>query len=89
MDRVAEIRTRLETVFSPELLEIEDQSHLHVGHAGARDGGGHFRVRIRAAAFEGMNRVKRQRAVYAALKGKMDGPAGELHALALTTKAPD
>ena len=39
--------------------------------------------------FRGKNRVQQQRAVYATLKGKMDGPAGELHALALTTKAPD
>mgnify|MGYP003658452796 CR=1 FL=1 len=41
------------------------------------------------ASFKGMNRVQQQRAVYAALKGKMDGPDGDLHALALTTKAPD
>ena len=80
MDRVAEIRQRLETAFAPELLEIEDQSHLHVGHAGARDGGGHFRVRIRATALANMNRVKRQRAVYAAVGDMM--PA-EIHALSV------
>ena len=40
-------------------------------------------------SFRGMNRVQQQRAVYAALKGKMDGPDGELHALALTTRVPD
>jgi len=41
------------------------------------------------ASFKGMNRVQQQRAVYATLKGKMDGANGQLHALALTTKAPD
>tara|TARA_R110002126_G_scaffold5303_1_gene28098 strand:+ start:3749 stop:3991 length:243 start_codon:yes stop_codon:yes gene_type:complete len=41
------------------------------------------------ASFKGQNRVQQQRAVYAALKGKMDGSQGELHALALTTKAPE
>ena len=40
-------------------------------------------------SFRGLNRVEQQRAVYAALKGRMDGPSGELHALALTTKTPD
>ena len=55
MDRVAAIRSRLEAAFTPDLLEIIDDSHLHAGHAGAREhGGGHFRVRIRSAAFDGM-----------------------------------
>lgn len=51
--------------------------------------GNHYAAEVIDASFKGMNRVQQQRAVYAALKGKMDGPAGELHALALTTKAPD
>jgi acid stress-induced BolA-like protein IbaG/YrbA len=53
------------------------------------DDGQHFAAEVIDESFRGMNRVQQQRAVYAALKGKMDGPAGELHALALTTKAPD
>lgn len=53
------------------------------------DDGAHFAAEVVDAAFKGMNRVQQQRLVYAALKGKMDGPAGELHALALTTRAPD
>ena len=53
------------------------------------DDGQHFAAMVEDESFRGMNRVQQQRAVYAALKGKMDGPAGELHALALTTKAPD
>lgn len=53
------------------------------------DDGAHFAAEVIDASFRGMNRVQQQRAVYAALKGKMDGTNGELHALALTTRAPD
>ena len=80
MDRVEEIRSRLETAFSPDFLDIEDQSHLHAGHVGARDGAGHFRVRIRAEALSDMNRVKRQRAVYTAVADMMQS---EIHALSV------
>ena len=51
--------------------------------------GNHWAAEVIDASFKGMNRVQQQRAVYATLKGKMDGANGELHALALTTKAPD
>ena len=51
--------------------------------------GNHYAAEVIDESFRGQNRVQQQRAVYAALKGKMDGPAGDLHALALTTKAPD
>ena len=50
--------------------------------------GSHFAAEVIDESFRGQNRVQQQRAVYAALKGKMDGANGELHALALTTKAP-
>ncbi len=53
------------------------------------DDGAHFAAEVVDESFRGMNRVQQQRAVYAALKGRMDGAQGELHALALTTKAPD
>lgn len=53
------------------------------------DDGAHFAAEVIDESFRGLNRVQQQRAVYAALKGKMDGAQGELHALALTTKAPD
>ena len=53
------------------------------------DDGAHFAAEVIDESFRGKNRVQHQRAVYAALKGKMDGANGELHALALTTKAPD
>ena len=51
--------------------------------------GNHYAAEVIDESFRGKNRVEQQRAVYAALKGKMDGAQGELHALALTTKAPD
>lgn len=53
------------------------------------DDGAHFSAEVVDASFKGMNRVQQQRAVYASLKGKMDGPSGALHALALTTKAAE
>jgi len=52
------------------------------------DDGVHFAAEVIDESFRGMNRVQQQRAVYAALKGRMDGPDGAIHALALTTKAP-
>ena len=51
--------------------------------------GNHYAAEVIAEEFKGMNRVQQQRAVYASLKGKMDGAQGELHALALTTKVPE
>lgn len=51
--------------------------------------GNHYAAEVIDESFRGMNRVQQQRAVYAALKGRMDGPAGALHALALTTRAPE
>lgn len=53
------------------------------------DDGVHMAAHVVAKEFSGKNRVAQQRMVYAALRGKMDGPSGELHALALTTKAPE
>ena len=51
--------------------------------------GNHYAAEVIDGSFQGMNRVQQQRLVYAALKGKMDGAHGELHALALTTRAPE
>jgi BolA protein len=82
----AAIDNKLRTRFAPTRLVIEDESSKHHGHAGWRDGGeSHFKVEIVSAAFDGQNRVARQRLVYAALKDVFD--AG-LHALALTTLTP-
>ena len=80
------IDNKLRQRFTPARLSIEDESSKHRGHAGHREGGeSHFRVEIVSAAFEGHNRVARQRMVYEALKAELD--AG-LHALAITTLTP-
>jgi BolA protein len=85
-DRVERIRARLQQELAPEALEVEDDSHRHAGHAGARDGRGHFRVRIIAAAFAGLPLLARHRRVYAALGELM---RTDIHALALDARAPD
>lgn len=80
------IDNKLRTRFEPTRLSIEDESAQHRGHAGHREGGeSHFRVEIVSAAFDGKNRVARQRLVYETLKDEF---AGGLHALALTTLTP-
>jgi BolA protein len=84
--RVERIREILTREFAPSMLDIEDQSHQHTGHAGARDGRGHFRVRIVAAAFAGLAPLARHRAVYAALGDLMQT---DIHALAVDARAPD
>ena len=63
-DRVAAIRTCLENGLLPTAIEIRDDSHLHAGHTGARDGRGHFHVRIVSPAFSGLSALQRHRAVY-------------------------
>lgn len=79
-ERVERIRERLERVLAPSRLEVIDESHLHVGHPGARDGRGHFRIRIAARAFRGRPRLARHRAVYDALGDMMET---DIHALAI------
>ena len=80
--RVELIRARLLDALEPELLEIEDESHLHAGHAGARDGRGHFRVTIIAEAFKGAPQLRRHRMIYDAL-----GPLMKTDIHALTIQA--
>jgi len=84
-DRVARIRARLEAAFDPLHLEIEDESALHAGHAGAAGGGGHFRVTIVAAAFAGVSRIQAHRMIHRALA---DLFPGDIHALAIRAEAP-
>ncbi len=79
-----DIRARLRTL-APEALEIDDESALHAGHAGAASGGGHFRLGITSAAFSGHGKVARHRMVYAALGDLMQG---RIHALAIHARAP-
>ena len=84
--RIARMRELLTAEFTPVQLDLVDESHQHAGHAGARDGRGHFRVRIVAAAFAGLSPVKRHQRVYAALGTMMQT---DIHALALETRTPD
>ncbi|MGQ3674941.1 BolA family protein [Xanthobacter sp. TB0139] len=90
------IRQLLQDKLSPQLLELEDESHKHAGHAGVThdlkgakrraDGGiTHLRVRVVADAFTGKSRLERHRMVNALLQGEIDGG---LHALAIEAKAP-
>ena len=85
-DRVALIRARLTQRFAPLELEVLDDSAAHRGHAGARDGRGHFAVRIVAPAFAGQAPLERHRMVYAALGELMQQ---DIHALSITARAPD
>lgn len=82
--RVGAIRARMDERFAPTELEVIDDSHRHAGHAGARDGRGHFRVRIVAAAFAGLAPLARHRAVYAALDDLMQT---DIHALSIQASA--
>ena len=77
--RAEEIETLIRAAFPKAKVTITDTA----------GDGNHFAAEVIDESFRGQNRVEQQRAVYAALKGKMDGAQGELHALALTTKVPD
>tara|TARA_R110002110_G_scaffold36673_32_gene122150 strand:+ start:700 stop:957 length:258 start_codon:yes stop_codon:yes gene_type:complete len=81
MSKTQEITEKLQKAFDPRALEVVDDSESHRGHAGFQDGGeSHYNVRIRAAAFEGMNRLARHRAVHSALGPEL---IARIHALAL------
>jgi BolA family transcriptional regulator, general stress-responsive regulator len=87
MDRIELIRLRLQQALNPNLLEIEDDSHKHAGHAGAREsGGGHFNVTIVSEQFRGQPAIKRHRMVYAAVDDLMPN---EIHALSIRALTPD
>ena len=79
--RTERMKAALTAAFSPDLLEIDDESHLHHGHAGAAPGGEtHYAVRIRARVFAGLSRVARHRAIHQALAAEF---ASGLHALSI------
>lgn len=82
-ERIAQaLRAGLDAVH----VEVEDESHLHAGHAGAKEsGGGHFRAVIVSERFEGLSRVAAQRVVFGVLGERM---SGEIHAFAMTTYTP-
>ena len=79
------IEAALRAALQPTRLEVQDDGHLHIGHAGAREGG-HYTVRITSARFAGCSRVARPRLVYDALRDLL--PAG-IHALAIEAHTPD
>ena len=84
-DTVARLRERL-AALHPQALTIEDESHRHAGHAGARGGGGHYRLHIVAAAFADKNTVARHRMIYDAAGDLM---RGAVHALTIRALTPE
>jgi BolA family transcriptional regulator, general stress-responsive regulator len=80
------ITTKLLAAFAPESLHVEDESHLHEGHAGHRPGGeSHFRLYIVSEAFRGKSRLERHRMINAALASELKA---RVHALAIHAQAP-
>ena len=84
--RQQEIGRRLEAALQPQLIEVIDESHQHVGHVGARDGRGHFKLYIVSSRFSGLKLVQRHRLIYQALGDLMQT---DIHALAIEARAPD
>ncbi len=84
-DRVSRIESLLRDAFAPTYLLVKDQSHLHAGHEGARDGRGHFDVTIESKAFSGKRPLACHRMVYDAVGSLMET---DIHALRIQAKAP-
>ena len=84
--RVERIRALLVEALDPAAIEVVDDSHKHVGHAGARGGQGHFSVDIVSAAFAGKLPLARHRLVYAALGDMLQT---DIHALAIEARTPE
>ena len=85
-NRVLQIRARLIASFAPTELEVIDESHKHRGHAGAKDGRGHFRVKIVSARFAGKKPLERHRMVFKVLEDLMQT---DIHALSVSAVATD
>jgi|TARA_B110000196_G_C20591237_1_gene406438 BolA protein len=86
MDRRRLIENRLREGLEALHVDVVDESHLHAGHAGAAEGGGHFRVTVVSPRFEGLSAVAAQRLVYQTLSDQM---GSEIHALAMKTLTPE
>jgi BolA protein len=81
------ITNKLREAFTPESLDVIDESHLHEGHSGHRPGGEtHFRVNIVSSAFKGKSRIERHRMINTTLSAEL---AGSVHALAIKAQTPD
>jgi BolA family transcriptional regulator, general stress-responsive regulator len=85
-DRVERIRSELLAALHAEAIELIDDSHRHAGHAGARDGRGHFTVRIVSRDFEGLRPLQRHQLVYRSLGTLMQT---DIHALSITALTPE
>lgn len=85
-ERAHAIRERITAALAPSEAEVVDESHLHEGHAGARDGRGHFRVRVVSARFSGLTPLQRHRLVYEAVGDLMQTDIHALSVSALTAK---
>lgn len=83
--RVEAIRAALVAALAPLSVAVEDDSHRHAGHAGARDGRGHFNVDVVSDAFDGLTSIARHRAIYAALGDLM---TTDIHALSIRARTP-
>ena len=83
--RIAHMKALLAASLAPVECQVEDDSALHAGHAGAASGGGHYRLRLVSSRFEGQPRVARHRLVYDALHDMMQD---DIHALAITALTP-
>lgn len=86
--RIETIEQRLRDALTPEWLEIIDESHLHIGHAGAQDGRGHFRVRLSCSLFHGQTRMARHRMVYRALGSLMQTDIHAMNIEAFSSNEP-
>jgi len=80
------IRNRLNAALKPTALELEDESHLHAGHAGAEGGRGHYRLRIVSAQFAGLRPIARHQLVYRSLGELMQT---DIHALSIVAHTPE
>ncbi|HCU24111.1 MAG TPA: BolA family transcriptional regulator [Deltaproteobacteria bacterium] len=85
-DGMTKIENLLREAFTPSYLQVEDDSAKHAGHAGARSGGGHYKVVLVSQHFSGKNLVEQHRMVNEVLRELFKN---EIHALALTTYAPE
>lgn len=83
--RMELIRSQLEAALQPSLLTLRDDSAQHAGHAGARDGRGHFHVTVVSEVFRGKSSLQQHRLIYAALGELM---STDIHALSITASAP-
>jgi BolA protein len=85
-DRIERLRARLQAALTPTSIEIIDDSHKHVGHAGARDGRGHFSVCVVAERFRGLRALARHRLMYDAAGDLFDT---DIHALSIKALTPE